>query len=1009
MAIFRGIGGAGDSTTDATVTAVTEQAVNAATSATQAASSASSAASSASSASTSATNAAASASTASDAATAASTSESNAQTSASNASTIYTNTQTLRDETETLKNETNSLRNSAATFSQLASGYATDAETAETNAETAETNAETAYANTLAIFGDAQDVQDAVNSASASAATATTKASEASASASNASTSETNAANSASSANTSATNASNSATAASTSASNASTSETNASNSASTATTKASEASASASAALTSETNAATSESNASTSETNAANSASAASTSATNASNSASAASTSETNAASSATAASNSATSASNSATAANNSASAAATSATNAENAYDSFDDRYLGVKASDPALDNDGAALLTGALYFNSTDNEMRVYTGSVWIAVVDLAGDVTVTSLTASSVDINGGAIDGTTIGATTPSTGDFTTLTENDSPAVVQSDIGTDPDEIPLNQYLGSMAYVDADSVNIDGGTIDGVTIGGASAGAITGTTITGTQFSSDATDVELKYSGSTKLATTNTGIDVTGTVTADGLTIEGSAGPLINLYRSDANALFGAIQFKDTTNTNENARIGWAANELRLQGTDKVSLITDEKTRLFLASTGDISFYEDTGTSQNFYWDASTSRLGLGTTTPATTLDVTGTITADKLLLGASTLRSNFFNTTISPASQFEGVGSSSTSSRFISQTYGNSGAIGPIFTFAKHRSTALGGTTVVVSGDELGQLVFQGSDGTQFVEAASIRAGVDGTPGADDMPGALFFSTTADGGSVATERMRIDSSGNVGIGTTSPSSSLQVDRASTDGAIVTFSKDGATVGFIGTNTGQIYIGRDDTGIRFTSGDDALLPVSANSGVLRSGAIDLGRSYSTFRNLYLSGGVYLGGTGAANLLDDYEEGTWTPVAARFTGGAITATYGTQAGTYTKVGNLVYITCLMVIDSVTSQGSSYTTLEGLPFNYSSGQLYVNIMGAIGSALSPTTPITNAYPVGSQLFFSQDKTASFPPEGHNWQTGNIRISGCYSIP
>jgi hypothetical protein len=753
MAIFRGIGGAGDSTTDATVTAVTEQAVNAATSATQAASSASSAASSASSASTSATNAAASASTASDAATAASTSESNAQTSASNASTIYTNTQTLRDETETLKNETNSLRNSAATFSQLASGYATDAETAETNAETAETNAETAYANTLAIFGDAQDVQDAVNSASASAATATTKASEASASASNASTSETNAANSASSANTSATNASNSATAASTSASNASTSETNASNSASTATTKASEASASASAALTSETNAATSESNASTSETNAANSASAASTSATNASNSASAASTSETNAASSATAASNSATSASNSATAANNSASAAATSATNAENAYDSFDDRYLGVKASDPALDNDGAALLTGALYFNSTDNEMRVYTGSVWIAVVDLAGDVTVTSLTASSVDINGGAIDGTTIGATTPSTGDFTTLTENDSPAVVQSDIGTDPDEIPLNQYLGSMAYVDADSVNIDGGTIDGVTIGGASAGAITGTTITGTQFSSDATDVELKYSGSTKLATTNTGIDVTGTVTADGLTIEGSAGPLINLYRSDANALFGAIQFKDTTNTNENARIGWAANELRLQGTDKVSLITDEKTRLFLASTGDISFYEDTGTSQNFYWDASTSRLGLGTTTPATTLDVTGTITADKLLLGASTLRSNFFNTTISPASQFEGVGSSSTSSRFISQTYGNSGAIGPIFTFAKHRSTALGGTTVVVSGDELGQLVFQGSDGTQFVEAASIRAGVDGTPGADDMPGALFF----------------------------------------------------------------------------------------------------------------------------------------------------------------------------------------------------------------------------------------------------------------
>jgi hypothetical protein len=776
MAIFRGIGGAGDSTTDATVTAVTEQAVNAATSATQAASSASSAASSASSASTSATNAAASASTASDAATAAQTAQTNAETAETNAETAQTAAEAAQTAAETAETNAETAETNAETAEANAIIAKNSAEAAQTAAETAETNAETAYANTLAIFGDAQDVQDAVDSASASAATATTKASEASASASNASTSETNAANSASSANTSATNASNSATAASTSASNASTSETNASNSASTATTKASEASASASAALTSETNAATSESNASTSETNAANSASAASTSATNASNSASAASTSETNAASSATAASNSATSASNSATAANNSASAAATSATNAENAYDSFDDRYLGVKASDPALDNDGAALLTGALYFNSTDNEMRVYTGSVWIAVVDLAGDVTVTSLTASSVDINGGAIDGTTIGATTPSTGDFTTLTENDSPAVVQSDIGTDPDEIPLNQYLGSMAYVDADSVNIDGGTIDGVTIGGASAGAITGTTITGTQFSSDATDVELKYSGSTKLATTNTGIDVTGTVTADGLTIEGSAGPLINLYRSDVNALFGAIQFKDTTNTNENARIGWAANELRLQGTNQVSLITDEKTRLFLASTGDISFYEDTGTTPKFFWDASAESLGIGTTAPATALHL-----------------SNISGPT-------------------------------PIIRLEDADPTAEVNSLI-------GALEFYSRESENVGEG--VKAAVRGYNSSNNGNGELRFYT-GNTTSNDNEVMRIDSSGNVGIGTTTPASPLQVNRASTDGAIVTFSKDGATVGFIGTNTGQIYIGRDDTGIRFTSGDDA-------------------------------------------------------------------------------------------------------------------------------------------------------------------------------
>lgn len=130
---------------------------------------------------------------------------------------------------------------------------------------------------------------------------------------------------------------------------------------------------------LGSATDAATSAAAAASSATDAANSASAASTSAsnastsaTNAATSASNASTSETNAASSASAASSSATASANSASAAATSASNAATSATNAENAYDSFDDRYLGAKASDPALDNDGDALITGALYFNTAD-------------------------------------------------------------------------------------------------------------------------------------------------------------------------------------------------------------------------------------------------------------------------------------------------------------------------------------------------------------------------------------------------------------------------------------------------------------------------------------------------------------------------------------------------------------------------------------------------------------------------------------------------------------
>lgn len=214
-----------------------------------------------------------------------------------------------------------------------------------------------------------------------------------------AATSATNAAASASAASTSASNASTSATAASGSASTASTQASNASTSATNAASSASAASSSASTASTAATNAGNSATAAATSATNASNSASAASTSASNASSSASAASTSAsnastsaTNAASSATAASGSASTASTQATNAASSASAAAasesaaaSSATSAAASYDAFDDRYLGAKSSNPSVDNDGNALLTGAIYFNTVATEMRVYTGSAWQA------------------------------------------------------------------------------------------------------------------------------------------------------------------------------------------------------------------------------------------------------------------------------------------------------------------------------------------------------------------------------------------------------------------------------------------------------------------------------------------------------------------------------------------------------------------------------------------------------------------------------------------------
>ena len=135
----------------------------------------------------------------------------------------------------------------------------------------------------------------------------------------------------------------------------------------------------------------------ATTSQTAAATSATAAATSATAAASSATAAATSATTAT---TQASNASTSASTASTQASN----AASSATSAATSYDNFDDRYLGAKSSDPSADNDGDSLITGALYFNTTNNVMMVYTGSAWVRTTPTSSDQTnINTLAASAV------------------------------------------------------------------------------------------------------------------------------------------------------------------------------------------------------------------------------------------------------------------------------------------------------------------------------------------------------------------------------------------------------------------------------------------------------------------------------------------------------------------------------------------------------------------------------------------------------------------------------
>jgi len=143
----------------------------------------------------------------------------------------------------------------------------------------------------------------------------------------------------------------------------------------------------------------------ATTAQNNAASSATASANSATASANSATAAATSESNASTSASTATTKASQADTAKTAAETAKTAAETAQTAAETALDTFDDRYLGTKSSDPSVDNDGNALIDGALYFNTTVNRTKVYDlgNTQWLEVTITGSDLTNTNTVAAAI------------------------------------------------------------------------------------------------------------------------------------------------------------------------------------------------------------------------------------------------------------------------------------------------------------------------------------------------------------------------------------------------------------------------------------------------------------------------------------------------------------------------------------------------------------------------------------------------------------------------------
>ena len=176
----------------------------------------------------------------------------------------------------------------------------------------------------------------------------------------------------------------------------------------------------------------------------------------------------------------------------------------------------------------------------------------------------------------------------------------------------------------------------------------------------------------------------------------------------------------------------------------------------------------------------------------------------------------------------------------QLDGVGADGAS---ISITRNNANANPPYLQFAKSRGTSAGSNTIVQDDDELARIVFNAADGTnRDTPAAEIRCSVDGTPGENDMPGRITFHTTDDGGSSTTQRMVINSSGDVGIGTTTTAAMLNVRRNSGD------------IAYFQNNAG--------TGAKITAGNNSFSTVSDENKKENITELTKQDSYDNIKNI---------------------------------------------------------------------------------------------------------------------------------------------------
>ena len=381
---------------------------------------------------------------------------------------------------------------------------------------------------------------------------------------------------------------------------------------------------------------------------------------------------------------------------------------------------------GIESARADLDNVSAADILSATGITASVAELNRVDGvtspiqTQLNAKAPIASPTFTGTVTVPTADINGGTIDGTVIGGTTPAAGSFTQANFGDNGKAI---FGAGSD---LQIYHdGSHSYIQ------DVGTGDL----NVKANNLLLQSATSENYISAYNNgpVNLYHNNSLKMNTTSTGVDVTGTITSDGLTVATTSAVTASFARDGSDG--DAVQiFNGAVGTTKSLGLGVDGTHGTINSQfGGVKIQPSGTTSAFFSTGGDVSFYDDLGVTPKFFWDSSAESLGIATSSPQNTLH----------LFRAS--------------------------ADIYSEATGNAASVGNSI-FIDNTNNTLG---------TFGQIVFRnGSSGQIFNRIVSVRDASG--------QGSLRFVTGSS--SAASEKLTITSAGSVGIGNTAPATALDV-----------------------------------------------------------------------------------------------------------------------------------------------------------------------------------------------------------------------------